>query len=75
MIADIKTNKKFLFMVEEIFLRCIKLNMSLAFITKSCSKRSQIKFYNKRELPNFVINYLTDIGYKDFMNTYSYCTS
>ena len=35
MIADIKTNKKFQSMVEKLFFRCRKLNISLVFITQS----------------------------------------
>ena len=47
MIADIMTNKKFQAIIKELFIRCRKLNISLAFITQSlffCSKRRQIKF-------------------------------
>ena len=35
MIADIMTNKKFQAIVKELFIRCRKLNISLAFITQS----------------------------------------
>ena len=35
MIADIMTNKKFLSLIKELFIRCTKLNISLAFITQS----------------------------------------
>ena len=35
MIADILTNKKFLATIKELFIRCRKLNISLAFITQS----------------------------------------
>ena len=43
---DIMTNKKFQAVVKELFIRCRKLNISLAFITVLffCSKRCQIKF-------------------------------
>ena len=34
-IADIVTNKKFQTIIEELFIRCRKLNISLALITKS----------------------------------------
>ena len=47
MIADIRTSKKFQTIIKELFIRCRKLNISLAFITQSlffCSKRCQIKF-------------------------------
>ena len=51
MITDIITNKIFQAIIRELFIRCRKLNISLAFITQSyfsffCSKRCQIK-YNK----------------------------
>ena len=35
MIADIMTNKKFQSIIKELFVRCRKLNISLAFITQS----------------------------------------
>ena len=35
MIADIMTNKKFLAIIKDLFLRCRKLNISLVFITQS----------------------------------------
>ena len=35
MIADITTNKKFQAIIKELFIRCRKLNISLAFITQS----------------------------------------
>ena len=36
MIADIMSNKKFQAVVKELFIRCRKLSISLAFITQSC---------------------------------------
>ena len=46
MIAGIMTNKKFETIIKELFIRCRKLNISLAFISVLffSSKRSQIKF-------------------------------
>ena len=35
MIADIMANKKFQITIKELFIRCRKLNTSLAFITQS----------------------------------------
>ena len=35
MIADIMTSKKFQSLMKGLFIRCIKLNISLAFITQS----------------------------------------
>ena len=61
MIADIMTNKKFQAIIEELFSRCRKLNISLVFITQSYfSVRKDVrlnsthylimKINNKREL-------------------------
>ena len=36
MIADITDNKKIQVKIKELFIRCRKLNLSLAFITQSC---------------------------------------
>ena len=46
MTVDINTNKKFQAIVKELFFRCIKVNVSLLFITQSifCFKMSQIQF-------------------------------
>ena len=47
MIADNKGNKNLQAIIEELFIRCRELNISLAFITQSyffCSKRCKIKF-------------------------------
>ena len=35
MIADIMSNKKLQAIIKELFIRCIKLNISLVFITQS----------------------------------------
>ena len=45
MIADSMANKKFQFMIKELFIRCRKLNILLVFITVLCfcSRRCQIK--------------------------------
>ena len=52
MIADIKGNKKLQAIIEELFIRCRKLNISLVFITVLffCFKRCKIKF-------NTLLNY------------------
>ena len=36
MMADIMTNKKFQYIIKELFIRCRKLNILLVFITLSC---------------------------------------
>ena len=68
MIADM-TNKKFQAKINELFIRCRKLNVSLVFITQSYfSVPKQVrlnsthylimKISNKRELQNIAINHL-----------------
>ena len=84
MIADIMTNKKFQAIIKELFIRCRKLNISLAFITQSYSsvpKEARLnsthylimKIHNKRELQNISINHFADIDYKDFLKIYKNC--
>ena len=77
MIADIMNNEKFEVIIKELFIRCRKLNIYLVFITKayfSVPKEVRlnsihyliIKIHNKRDVRNIVINYSSDIDYKDF---------
>ena len=77
MIAYIMNNKKFEVIIKELFIRCRKLNIYLVFITKayfSVPKEVRlnsihyliIKIHNKRDVRNIVINYSSDIDYKDF---------
>ena len=81
MIADITDNKKIQVKIKELFIRCRKLNLSLAFITQSCfsvpkDARLNIAHYfvmkinNKRELQNIAINHSADIDYQDFKKIY-----
>ena len=83
MIADIMSNKKFQAIIEELFIRCRKLNF--VFITKSYFSVPKnvrlnltnyliMKINNKRELQNIALNHSADIDYKDFVNTYRECT-
>ena len=85
MIADIMTNKKFQAIIKELFIRCRKLNISLAFITQSyfsvpkdvrinSTHYLTMKINNKRELQNIAINHYADINYQDFMKIYRECT-
>ena len=84
MIADIMTNKKFRTIIEELFIRCRKLNISLAFITQSyfslpkdmrlSSTHFLIMKMNKRkELQNVAINHSEKIDYNDIVNIYREC--
>ena len=85
MIADIMINKKFQAIIKELFIRCRKINISLAFITQSylsvpkdvrlnSTHYFMMKINNKRELQNIAINHSADIDYKDFMKIYRECT-
>ena len=85
MIADIMKNKKFKAIIKELFIRCIKLNISLVFITQSYFPVPKdvrlnsthyliMKTNNKRELQNIAINHSADIDYQDFIKIYRECT-
>ena len=85
-IADIMTNRKFQAIIKELFIRCRKLNISLALITQSyffVTKEVRLnsthylimKTQNKRELQNIGTNHSAEIDYKDFMKIYRKCTS
>ena len=63
------------------FIRCIKLNISLVFITQfyfpvpkyvrlNSTHYLIMKINNKRELQNTAVNYSADIDYQDFMKIY-----
>ena len=86
MIADITTNKKFQAIIKELFIRCRKLNIYLAFIPQSdfivpkevrlnSTHYTIMKIHNKRELQNIAINHSADIDYKDFLKIYRSCTN
>ena len=85
MIADIMTNKKFQPIIKELFIRCRKINISLAFITQSYLSVPKdvrlnsthyliMKINNKRELQNIAINHSANIDCKDFIKIYKECT-
>ena len=90
MIADIMTSKKIqsiltLIHIKELFIRCRKVNISLAFITQfyfSVSKDVRLnsthylmmKINNKRELFNIASNHSASIDHKDFMKIQRECT-
>ena len=77
MIADIMKNKKFQAIINELFISCRKLNISLVSITQSCfpvPKDARLnathylikKINNKRELKNIAFDHSADIDYQDF---------
>ena len=85
MIADIMTNKNFQAIINELFIRFRKINISLVFIIQSYFSVPKdirlnsthcfiMKINNKRELQNIAINHSADIDYKDFMKIYRECT-
>ena len=86
MIADMLSNKKLNPIVNELFFRGRKLNISLAFITKSyfvvpknirlnSTHYFVMKIPNKRELQQIAFNHSSDIDFQDFMNLYKKCTA
>ena len=85
MIADTMTNKKFQAIIKELFIRYIKLNVSLVFITKSYISVPKdvrlnttyyfiMKINNRIELKNIVTDHSADIDYQDFKKIYRECT-
>ena len=85
MAADIMTNKKFQAIIKELFIRCRKLNIPLAFITQSYFSVPEdvrlnsthyliMKIKDRKELQNIAINHSADIDYKNFMKIYRECT-
>ena len=67
------------------FIICIKLNISLVFITQSYNSVPKdvrlnsthyfiMKINNRKELQNIGINHSADNDYKDFMKIYRECT-
>ena len=78
MIADIMANKKCQQILEELFIRSRKTNISLVFISKSyffvpknvrlnCMHYYIMKISNQIELSNIAQNHTSDIVYKDFL--------
>ena len=84
MIADVITNKKFQAIIEELFIRCRKLNISLVFIAQSYfSVLKNVRLYsthylitkiNRKGLQNIAIKYSADIDYNGFMKICRECT-
>ena len=79
------SNKKFQAIIKELFIRCRKPNISLAFITQSyfsvpkdvrlnSTHHLIMKINNRKELQNIAINHFADIDYNDFVKIYRECT-
>ena len=84
-IGDMLNNKKLNPIVNELFIRGRKLNVSVVFITQSyfsVPKNIRLNSTNyffmkipyKRELRQIAFNHSSDIDFKDFMNLYKKCT-
>ena len=84
-IVDIMSNKKFQAIINELFIRCRKVNISFVFITQSCfsvpkdvrlnlTHSLTMKINNQTESQNIAINHSADINYKDFVKIYRECT-
>ena len=86
MIADIMSSIKFQIIIKELFIRCIKLNISFVFITQSYFRTPKdarlnsthyviMKIQSRRELQNIAQQNSGDIDFKDFLKTYKDYTS
>ena len=71
--------------IKELFIRCRKLNISLAFITQSYFSAPKdvrlnsthyliMKINNRIELKNIATDHSADIDYQDFKKIYRECT-
>ena len=85
MIAVIMANKIFQAIIQELFIRCRKLNISLVLITQSYFSVPKdvrlnsthyfiTKINNRIELKNIGINHSADADYNDFKKIYRECT-
>ena len=85
MIADIMSSKKFKAIIEELFISCRKLNISIVFITQSYfttpkdarlnSTHYVMKIQSRKELQDIAQENSEDIDFKDFLKTYKDYTS
>ena len=77
--------KKFQAIIKELFVRCIKLIISVVLITQSYFPVPKdvrlnsthyliMKINNRKELQNIAINHSADIDYKDFVRIYRKCS-
>ena len=85
MITDIMTNKKFQAIINELFIRYRKLNISLVFIIESYFSVPKdvrlntthyfiMKTNNRIKLKNIATDHSADIDYQDFKKIYRECT-
>ena len=80
-IADIMSDNKFQVVIKELFIRCRKLNILLAFITQSYFFVPKVfrlksthylimKINNQKELQNIAFKYSADTDCNDFVKIY-----
>ena len=85
MIADIMTNKKIGDITKELFIRCIKVNISLVFVIQSYFSAPKdmrlnsthyliMRINSGKESQNIKINHPADIDFNEFMRIYRECT-
>ena len=85
MFADIMRSEKFKAIVKELFVRCRKLNIFIAFITQSYFRTPKdarlnsyhcilMKIGNKKELKSIAEKNSRHLDFKDFLKIYNYCT-
>ena len=78
--------KTFKAMVKELFIRCRKLNISIAFITQSYFRTPKdarlnsthfilMKISNKKESKNIAEENSGHLDFKDFLKIYNCCTN
>ena len=86
MIADIMNNKTFKAIVKKLFIRCRKLNVSIAYVTQSYFRTPKdarlnsthyiiMKIQNKKELQSIAQENCGDINLKDFLSMYQKFTN
>ena len=83
--ADIMRSEKFKAIIKELFIRCRKLNISIAFITQSYFRIPKdarlnstpymlMKIGNKKELKSIAEENSVDLNFKEFLKIYNHCT-
>ena len=84
MIADIECNKNFKRIIQELFYRARKINVSIVFITQSYFRALKdarlnsmhyilMRIGNKKELKSIAEEKSGHLDYKDFLKMYNYC--
>ena len=85
MISHVIKDKKAQHVLQDLFTRPRKLNISLVFISQSyfsvtktmrlnCTHHLIFKVYNRKELQEIAIDHSADIDYKIFLKIYRNCT-